>query len=310
MKRIILGILMIALLLTGCATDPAAVQNEGPKTLRVGLMPDDGILPYLYGNQQGFFSNEGIEVSFVIFMSALDRDAALQAGELDAIYSDVVSLVYYAEAGTPLIAVSSTQATYGIAIHEAGTDATALAGKSVGLSTNTLMEYLVDNALSEAGLTEDSIEKIAIPSLPNRLESYRAGQIDVIALPEPLLSLAVLKEGNVIATAESIGLAPGVLLVQSVWMETAPEAMDAFFAGYDLAVDGLNAGANEEDLLAIYTEAKFPEPVQQGFVLPTYRHAEAPAEEQIQRAIDWLTARDLIEGEHSYKSLVSPLLQK
>ncbi len=308
MKRLLLGVLVLALLLSGCASEPAEASPTTEKTFRVGLMPDDGILPYLYGAQQGYFIEEGIDVSFEIFMSALDRDAALQAGELDAIYSDVISLVYYAEAGTPLLAVSSTQATYGIASHEEGTDANALVGKTVGLSTNTLMEYLVDNALFEAGLTEAAIEKIAIPSLPNRLESYRAGQIDAIALPEPLLSLAVLKDGNVIVTAESIGLAPGVLLVQTDWMEAAPEAIEAFFAGYDLAVDGLNAGANKEDLLAIYEEAKFPEPVQANFVLPLYHPSQAPDQAQIQMAIDWLTARDLIEGTHSFETLVSPIL--
>lgn len=304
MKRIITGILILALLLAGCAAEPSEVKPEELKTLRVGLMPDDGILPYLYGNQQGFFSAEGLDVTFEIFMSALDRDAALQAGELDAIYSDVISLVYYAEAGTPLMAVSSTQATYGIAVNEGD----SLEGKSVGLSTNTLMEYLVDNALTETGLTEDAIEKIAIPSLPNRLESYRAGQINAIALPEPLLSLAVLKEGNVIVTADSIGLNPGVLLVNTEWLDQAPDAMNAFFSGYNQAIDGLNAGAAQEDLLAIYAEAKFPEPVQQGFELPAYSHAQAPDEAQIQKAIDWLKNRDLIEGNHTYETLVSPIL--
>ncbi len=311
MKKILsslVSILLLALFLTGCADSPApqsaAEETAAPAVLRVGLMPDDGIVPYLYGAQQGYFEEAGINVQFEIFMSALDRDAALQAGELDAIYSDVISLVYYAEAGTPLKAVSSTQATYGIAVRNSD----SLEGASVGLSTNTLMEYLVDNALTEAGLTESDIEKIAIPSLPNRLESYRAGQIDAIALPEPMLSLAVLAEGKMIATADSIGLDPGVLLVNTDWMEASPAAMEQFFAGYDRAIAALNQGVNEEDLLTVYGEAKFPEPVQKDFILPLYHTAQAPSEEQIQKAIDWLEARELIEGEHSYSSLVEPIL--
>jgi NitT/TauT family transport system substrate-binding protein len=310
MKRLLFGILAIAILLTGCASEPAEAAPTIEKTLRVGLMPDDGILPYLYGAQQGYFEEEGITVSFEIFMSALDRDAALQAGELDAIYSDVISLLYYAEAGTPLQAVSNTQATYGIAVQKTPDGISSLKGQSVGLSTNTLMEYLVDLALAKEGLTEDEIEKIAIPSLPNRLESYRAGQISAIALPEPLLSLAVLANGQVIETAESIDLDPGVLLVKETWLNDSADSMSNFFAAYDRAVEGLNAGAAQEDLLEIYTQAKFPDPVIETFVLPNYHLAQAPSPEEIQKAIDWLTARDLIEGEHSYDSLVSPLLQK
>ena len=310
MKRLLLGILAIALLLTGCASEPAEAAPTIEKTLRVGLMPDDGILPYLYGAQQKYFEEEGIDVSFEIFYSALDRDAALQAGELDAIYSDVISLLYYAEAGIPLKAVSNTQATYGIAVQEMPNGLATLKGQSIGLSTNTLMEYLVDLALAKEGLTEDEIEKIAIPSLPNRLESYRAGQISAIALPEPLLSLAVLANGQIIETAESIDLAPGLLLVEEAWLNDSNESMTAFFAAYDRAVEGLNAGAEREDLLDIYTQAKFPEPVIESFVLPNYHVAQAPSPDEIQKAIDWLTARDLIEKEHSYESLVSPILQK
>ncbi|BES64464.1 hypothetical protein SANA_09030 [Gottschalkiaceae bacterium SANA] len=310
MKRLLLGILAIAILLTGCASQPAEPAPTIEKTLRVGLMPDDGILPYLYGAQQGYFEEEGIIVSFEIFMSALDRDAALQAGELDAIYSDVISLLYYAEAGTPLQAVSSTQATYGIAVQKTPDGISSLKGQSVGLSTNTLMEYLVDLSLAKEGLAEDDIEKIAIPSLPNRLESYRAGQISAIALPEPLLSLAVLANGQIIETAESIDLEPGVLLVEETWLNESADSMSNFFAAYDRAVEGLNTGAAQEDLLEIYSQAKFPAPVVETFVLPTYHSAQAPAPEEIQKAINWLTARDLIEGEHSYESLVSPILQK
>lgn len=313
MKKILsslVSILLVALLATGCTGEPAAApaaeESSTPAVLRVGLMPDDGILPYLYGNQQGFFAQEGINVEFEIFMSALDRDAALQAGELDAIYSDVISLVYYSEAGTPMKAVSSTQATYGVAVREGD----SLKGTSVGLSTNTLMEYLVDQALTNAGLSESDIEKIAIPSLPNRLESYRAGQIDAIALPEPMLSLAVLAEGNILVTADSIGLNPGVLLVNTDWMEASPEAMNLFFKGYDRSIEALNQGANEEDLLAIYGEAKFPGPIQKDFILPMYEPAQAPAEEQIQMAIDWLSARDLISGEHSYETLVASIFEQ
>lgn len=301
------SILLIALLLAGCADSPspdASPQASEPALLRVGLMPDDGIVPYLYGAQQGFFEKAGIHVEFEIFMSALDRDAALQAGELDAIYSDVISLLYYAEADSPLKAVSSTQATYGIALRKGD----SLEGASVGLSTNTLMEYLVDNALTASGLTESDIEKIAIPSLPNRLESYRAGQIDAIALPEPMLSLAVLAEGKLIATADSIGLEPGLLLVNSDWMNASPVSMDKFFAGYNASIEALNQGANEEDLMAVYGQAKFPEPVQKDFVLPLYHPAQAPSQEQIQKAIDWLQARDLLEVEHNYASLVEPIL--
>jgi NitT/TauT family transport system substrate-binding protein len=307
MRKMKSGLILVILVifLTGCGQVAAPETASAPvaddtSVLRVGLMPDDGILPYLYGSQQGYFTEAGLNVEFQIFMSALDRDAALQAGELDAIYSDVISLVYYAEAGTPLKAVSSTQATYGIAVNEGD----SLQGKSVGLSTNTLMEYLVDFALTDEGLTEEDIEKVAIPSLPNRLESYRAGQIQAIALPEPMLSMAVLKTGAVIETADSIGLDPGVLLVKADWLEAAPGAMSQFFAGYDRAAQGLNAGANQEDLLAIYAEAKFPEPIQDSFILPDYHMSQSPEEAQIQKAIDWLQNRDLIEGNHTYSTLV------
>ncbi|HBQ87795.1 MAG TPA: ABC transporter substrate-binding protein, partial [Syntrophomonas sp.] len=45
-----------------------------------------------------------------------------------------------------------------------------LKGKSIGISSNTIMEYSLDQMLAAEGMKAEDINKVAIPQLPTRLE--------------------------------------------------------------------------------------------------------------------------------------------
>ncbi len=68
-----------------------------------------------------------------------------------------------------------------------------LAGKKLGLSKSTIMEFLADKMEEKLGVGSYHFERIEIKKLPIRLQMLMTDQIDAALLPEPLLSLAKFK---------------------------------------------------------------------------------------------------------------------
>ena len=61
--------------------------------LRVGLLPIVDVLPIYVADSEGLFKAQNLDVELSLFASALERDAALQAGQLDVELNDLVSAV-------------------------------------------------------------------------------------------------------------------------------------------------------------------------------------------------------------------------
>ena len=78
-------------------------------------------------------------------------------------------------------------------------DIAALADVPIGTSSATIQEYVVDGLMAEAGIDEDRVKKEEVKKVPVRFDLLMNGQLKAAALPEPLLSLAVLQGAELIA---------------------------------------------------------------------------------------------------------------
>ena len=112
-------------------------------------MPDVESVPFIMAEKNGYFEEEGVKVKILHFKSAKDRDSALQSGQLDGVITDVVAVVFSNEGGTDLKIISKNDGNIEMmAGKDSGINTIAeLKGKSIGLSTNTIMEYTVDKML-------------------------------------------------------------------------------------------------------------------------------------------------------------------
>ena len=66
-----------------------------------------------------------------------------------------------------------------------------LKGVPIGISANTVMEYLTDRMLAGEGLKPEEIAKIEIGQIPVRFEQLMNGNIQAAALPDPLAQGAI-----------------------------------------------------------------------------------------------------------------------
>ena len=80
--------------MVACGSKKEEVQTEKTK-LTVGVMGSIDAVPLVIAEQNGYFEEEGGDLDLQIFKAANDRDAALQAGELDGVLCDETAISIY-----------------------------------------------------------------------------------------------------------------------------------------------------------------------------------------------------------------------
>ncbi|MDR3248524.1 MAG: ABC transporter substrate-binding protein [Treponema sp.] len=263
--------------------------------LRVGIMPDADSIPFMVARDEGLFEAEGVQVELISFLNPQERDAALQAGQLDASISDLLAAVFFAQGGFNFKVTSFTDGRYGIAgspklsITKLGD----LRGKRIGLSTNTIIQYTVDAQLENSGLTMDAYQPVSVPRMPLRIEMILNGQIEAVSLPEPLLSAAVAQGANLLSTTSTVGIDAGVMLFSKEILDSRMDDVQHFYHAYYRAAQRINANPNDyRDYLV--EKASFPAAVRDSYQFVTYRKPGLPETAQIDRVVKWLKDRQLL----------------
>lgn len=301
-KKLLLAI-SIAAVVTSTAACSKTPELEQDKSITIGLMSDTAAIPFILAQELDYFKEEGLEVDIQIFQSAVDRDSALQADELDGVSSDLISAGFFKESGNTLLITSRTECEYKlVAASTSGIiDVSGIAGKKIGTSTNTLMEYLVDAFAESKDIKE--LEKINIPKMPARLEMLKSGQIDAATLPEPLATLAIMDGSKEIASNEDLGIYPGVILFKSDFLKSNPDSMSKFYRAYDKTVNYINENGLESHFTLINEKLSFPEAVIKEFSDIKYGTAVLPSEDNVASAMEWLYKKGFIKEKFKYNDL-------
>ena len=214
MKRLLAAALSALLLLAaGCGSEPQPKDAKLSK-ITIGLMPDTDSIPFIIAAERGYFAEEGVEVEFVPFKSAMERDAALQSGNLDGAISDLLAVIFARSGGFALHATSYTDGNYNLVAGGNTGISTApdLHGKEIAISRNTIIEYVTDEILAVNGLNEREVSKVVIPQIPVRLEMLQSGNLAAAVLPEPMASVAVASGSRYVTGSGELGINPGVIV--------------------------------------------------------------------------------------------------
>ncbi len=89
-----------------------ALPARAQEPLKLGILPVVDTLPLLVGETEGLFAKAGLTVELVTFQRALERDAALQAGQLDGYFSDILNTLLLIRAGQDLRIVTTVFHTH------------------------------------------------------------------------------------------------------------------------------------------------------------------------------------------------------
>jgi NitT/TauT family transport system substrate-binding protein len=280
---------------------PAEASPAGG-ALKVGVLPDADSLPLLVADAEGLFAAEGAAVSLVRFNNAVERDAALQAGAIDGAVSDLLAVALATQGGFDLRATSLTDGRYGIvASPGSGISSLAgLAGKPIGISSNTIIHYAAETMLARAGIASADIRVLAVPKIQLRMELLLAGRLDAACLPEPLLSVAVAKGARLLAASDDVvhglDLHAGVIVFPKAVLDGRLADVVAFYRAYKRAAEKIDAAPDSYRPFLV-DKALFPAEVRDSFTFVVYENPRLPSPVDIGAALAWMRAKGLLKQE-------------
>lgn len=298
-------IFLLCVSLAACAVNKPEKDVKDIQPLAIGVMPDLDSIPLIIAGHNGYFEEEGIKVDIQHFKSAVDRDSALQTGNLDGAISDMLAVAFFNDNNFNVKITSKTDGDFKlIAGKNTNIEKTVqVKGKSIGISKNTIIEYLTDKMLEASNINPDEIEKVVIPKIPERLEMLKNNKLDAAVLPEPLASVAVSSGGIVLSDSDELGINPGVMIFTQKAIDAKKDEIKAFYRAYNKAIEYLINENREKYIDIIIKEAGFPESVRDSLTLPGYTKAVMPSEKELEEVIEWLKSKNLVTNDFKYDDL-------
>ncbi|WP_195469588.1 MetQ/NlpA family ABC transporter substrate-binding protein [Clostridium sp. D43t1_170807_H7] len=292
--------------MVACGSKKEEAQTEKTK-LTVGVMGSIDAVPLVIAKENGYFEEEGIDLDLQIFKAANDRDAALQAGELDGVLCDEVAISIYQNSDINMKITGTTNGSWTlVAGKDSGiTSLSDLKGKKVGISENTMIEYLADDIALSNGLQVSDIEKVAIPAMPARLEALKNNQIDAAILPAPFNDTAVADGGVEVTKIYNKDIMISVTAFLQEVIDKDANAIKGFYNAYNKAIEFINSNDISEYEDIIISTVGYSEDMRGNIVLPEFKTNYLPAEENVQNVLDWSKNKGLLTKDIKAKDVMS-----
>ena len=303
--------------LVACQSSESAdsAQEASTKPYKIGVLTIDDSLPFHVADKEGLFKKAGLNVEIIPFKSSQEEAQAFESGELDMIMNDMIVQSTLKKAGidTKVISIAfgatKTEGRFAVLAKKDSEikKPEDFYGKKIAISTNTMMEYLIESYFNDAlKLDSTKITFVNIPNLGTRLETLLSGKdIDGAILPDPLASLAALQGAKVIIddTTLNDNYSQSVLLVKDSTIQEKKQQTKLVLDKVYQAMNEINQ--NPEKYQAIEREfSRIPEPLTDAYPMPKYTPKALPTEEQVARIQAWLVKKNLIEKESSYTDMV------
>ena len=285
---------------------PAQSDQSPVRVLRIGVLPDADSLPILLAERDAMFSPNSDSIEVIRFQSPVERDAAFQAGVLDGFVGDTLGALYLEQAGIDITITSITSGRYGLAAAPGSSDRISdLAGIPIGISSNTIIAYVVDRILSDPGISfpADKIVTLPVPKMPVRMELLLQGELGAACLPEPLYSLVLAQGAVPLADSGLLRTTPGVMIFSTKAVQEARPLIDGFYDGYMRASAALNTNPDDHRDFLVET-CGFPAPVRDSFEFPTYAPPRLPTISEIEDVVNWMLEKSLISAPPVYTALI------
>ncbi|MFA5535637.1 MAG: MetQ/NlpA family ABC transporter substrate-binding protein [Bacillota bacterium] len=311
-KKIIAMVLFCCLalaIITGCTGNKKSDQDY--ESLKLGVLSLEDILPMVAATEKGYFALEGLKVELIPFQSAVESQTAIQSGQIDGMMTDLIVAALLKDSGTDLkvtsvtLEATDTMRRFAIIVPRQSELETLadLVGKELGISFNSVIEYVSDGILKEAGVDPKEVEKVAIPKIPIRLEMLLNNKIAAANLPDPLAEFAELNGCRVIADDLGHNFSQAVLVMTDKTLTTKKSLLKKFYRVYTKTVQEINdAPQNYKELMI--SNISIPEPMIAQYRVPNFPPPKLPSLEEVTRVLEWLREKDMISDQITYETFV------
>lgn len=306
-------VILLAVPLTGCSQ--VQEQKTQKTKLRIGILPIEDSLPIVVAKNEGIFGKYGLDVDIVKFQSALERDTALTANEIDAAITDPIAVILLNNAGYKIKIVSlclgknPDEGVFAIlsSPNSSITSIDDLNGKTIAISSNTIIEYVTDKLLSYYNI---KAKKVEVKQIPLRLQMLLDNKIDAATLPEPLASFAVYQGAKLIVSDAMLNksVTQTIIVFRDEYIKENEKAVEDFLNSYNEAVDKINSNPDKYKDLFIEI-ARVPKPIAQQYPMPKYPKAEVYSKNYYNEVLEWVKSKGLIKNNIKYEDVIYEVKQ-
>jgi NitT/TauT family transport system substrate-binding protein len=264
---------------SGGADEPSA---SGPVKLKIGVIPIVDVAPIYLGIKQGFFSEQGLDVSLETAQGGAAIVPGVVSGQFQFGFSNATSLLLAGSKGLPLKVVSAGVAStgvkgkdFGAVIVKAGSPiktAADLAGKRVAVNTlKNINTTTVNHVVKEAGGDPSKIQYVEL-AFPDIVAAVAKGDVDAGQVVEPFLTIAT-GQGDRQIVSNYAGTDPdlvvGMYFTSQEYAAKNPKTVTGFTAAMNKSLEYASAHSDEaRAILTTYT--KIDPTVQKNLVLPKW----------------------------------------
>ena len=309
--------ILISLMMTTacyvCPIDLNAQQAEKSAVLKVALLPILDTFPFYVAEARGYFREYGLKVKALKVASGLERDQLMQSGEIDGMLNEMITTANFNRNRVQVKTVMSARKAYGhfplfrllSAPGIVRNSVSDLAGVPIGISKNTIIEYVTDRLLTANGLDPQTIVKKSVPAIPERYQLLLQGQLKAATLPDPLAKSA-LEAGasEVVADSSHPDYSVSVLSFRVNSLQNKANAIRLFLKAWDRAAADINKDPESfrELLLA---KIRIPKNIQTTYKIPPYPRRQVPNATQWDDVMIWMEAKTLLDSKLPYKESIT-----
>ena len=309
---ILLTFFMILAVSGGFDSESRAQQSKNA-SLKVALLPILDSFPYYVAESEGYFSDSGVVVEAVPVASGLERDQLMQSGAIDGMLNEMITTANFNRSKVQVKSVVSARKAYPdyplFRVLSAPGNSLAstrdLAGVPVGISKNTIIEYVTDRLLQARGLKAEMIVKKSVPIIPERYQLLLQGQIKAATLPDPLAKSALeAGAGEIVDDSAYPRYSVSVLSFHINSLINKTRQVRLFLKAWDRAAAAINKNPESFRPLML-KKIRVPKNIQQSYKIPPYPRREVPSAEQWADVMNWMLKKDLLESRLAYKDSIT-----
>jgi NitT/TauT family transport system substrate-binding protein len=201
----------------------------------------DPVMAVNVGDQLGFFKKHGVDLRIIDFTGGSKMTQAMMAGSIDIADGAGIEMAFIAK-GVPMLAVCENTTTLpflsiGVPWDSSIKSKAELKGKKIGVSSaGSLTDWLAKELERKEGWAPDAITRVTIGSGTfSSTAAFRDHLINAyIGGTSTFLAMAEQKVGRVLVPVSDYegNVASGTLFASNHLIETDPDAIRAFLAGW------------------------------------------------------------------------------
>ncbi len=298
---------ILSILLTFIA---ALALAERP-VVRIGTIPVLQSLPLFVAETKSLFDKHGIKVEIVMFNTATEKDIALTSGSIDGYFGDLLTPVVLEGNGknVKIVAVNydtrKDRRMFGILTKPGSKHKkiTELAGVPIAISSNSVVHYVAEHLLIDAGVAHNKFEFIESKNIGLRFQMLLSGQIEAAVLPEPLVTAAIAKGATLLANDSGLAASSTVFAFRNDFILKNSTAVKSFLSAMNESAKIITDAPDSVRSIMV-EQVRLPEQLRLTYPVPKFAPVAIPEKDDIETILAWLKKRQIIRDSVTYEMVV------